>query len=60
MPPVSLENVTHAKLFAINEQVTLLKSEGVKPRMGSDLWSDNSVSLIGAVLYYIGADWSGL
>ena len=41
-------------------QVILPKSEDVKPSMASDLLSDNSVSLMGAVLYYIDADWIGL
>ena len=40
--------------------VSILKADGIKPSMASDIWSDGDVSLMGTMLYYIDADWTGL
>ena len=36
------------------------KVNGIKPSMAGDIWSDSDVSLMGAMVYYIDADWTGL
>ena len=40
--------------------VSSVKADGIKANMASDLWSDSDASLIGTLLYYIAADWTGL
>ena len=40
--------------------VSSVKADGIKANMASDLWSHSDASLIGTLLYYIAADWTGL
>ena len=37
-----------------------VKADGIKPSMASNIWSDSDISLMGTMLYYIDADWTGL
>ena len=54
-----LEMVATGNLHNKNT-VSSLKADGIKPSMASDIWSDSDVSLMGTMLYYIDANWTGL
>ena len=51
---VATGNIHHKKTLSG------LKAYGIKRSMASDIWSDSDVSLMGTMLYYSDADWTGL